>query len=59
MVLLLFLLLLLLMTLAILLINVHIAEYLCIDQQVKSWIFATLFRDVFVDVHDLHTSVGS
>ena len=37
--------------------NVHFYEYLRIDQQVKSWIFATLSRDIFVDVHDLHTSV--
>lgn len=37
--------------------NVHFYEYLRIDKQVKSWNFATLSRDVFVDVHDLHTSV--
>ena len=35
----------------------HFYKYLRIDQQVKSWIFATLSRDVFVDVHDLQTSM--
>ena len=30
--------------------NVRFYEYLRVDQQVKSWIFATLSRDVFVDV---------
>ena len=37
--------------------TVQLSEFLHVDQQIKSWIFATLYRDVFVDVHKLSTSV--
>ncbi|XP_010692673.1 uncharacterized protein LOC104905751 [Beta vulgaris subsp. vulgaris] len=37
--------------------NTQFCEYLRVDQQMESWIFATLSRDVFVEVHDLSTSV--
>lgn len=36
--------------------NPHFYEYLRLDQSVRSWIFATLSREVLTDVHELQTS---
>lgn len=36
--------------------NPQFYEYLRLDQSVRSWIYATVSRDVLTDIHDLHTS---